>query len=223
MQAKTREQAWRQWLRGRVRARPAALVRRSLATTLFLLAVALAAIPGADVSGEALVNVVVTAREVPSGTQLAADDLRVAAVPTGIGPDGALGKTSDAIGRHLIGAARAGEPLTDARLAEHRRSPPGTATVPVRLADARIAKLLRPGTRVDVITPDRAGTDATRSGEHVVAGTVTVVAVPDEGTAARDGPAMDDQGALVLLAAPADTAARLAAVSLEQPITVTLR
>ncbi|NIJ10464.1 Flp pilus assembly protein CpaB [Saccharomonospora amisosensis] len=226
MQVKTREQRWRQWLRSRVRAHPAALVRRSLATVLFLLAVALAAIPGTGVGGEALVNVVVTAREVPSGTELTADDVKVAAVPAGMGPDGALGETSDAIGRHLIGAARAGEPLTDTRLAERRRSPPGTATVPIRLADARIAELLRPGTRVDVVSPGRAdGDDSDESGDlkQVVASGVTVVAVPDEGAAARDGPAADNQGALVLLSAPADTATRLAAVSLGQPITVTLR
>lgn len=222
MQAKTREHAWRRRLRTRVRAHPAVLLRRVLASALFLVAAALAATPDGGGGGES-VDVVVTTRDLSLGARITATDVEVVAVPAGLRPDGALGRTSDATGRHLVGSARAGEPVTDVRLAEHNPNPPGTATVPVRLAEAGIAGLLRPGARVDVVSPSAEGSD-NGGAEHVLASGVTVVAIPDETAAARDGPvAGGERGALVLLSAPTDTAARLAAVSLGRPVTVTLR
>ena len=58
----------------------------------------------------------------------------------------------------LVGAARAGEPITDVRLAgpdvtARLTGRPGDAAVPVRLADPEVAGLLGPGSRVDVVTP----------------------------------------------------------------------
>lgn len=220
-QAENRVNAWRQWLRARVRAHPAVLFRRALASALFLVAVVLAAMP--DAGGGELVDVVVTSRDLPLGASITMNDVEVVAVPAAMRPDGALGRMSDATGRHLVGSARAGEPVTDVRLAERRRNPPGTATVPVRLDDAEVAGLLRPGTRVDVVSPSMAGSHDGRT-EQVLARGVTVVSVAGEDAAARDGPVVGgESGALVLLLAPVDTAARLAAVSLDHPVTVTLR
>jgi hypothetical protein len=82
---------------------------------------------------------------------------------------------------------------------------PDAVAVPVRLTDAAVADLLRPGSRVDVV-----GEPA------VLANDAVVVAVrPSEGVSAK--------GRLVVVALPRQVAAKVAAASLAQPVTVTLR
>jgi hypothetical protein len=83
--------------------------------------------------------------------------------------------------------------------------------VPVRLADAAVAELLRPGQRVDVVAAPEPGVPAS-----VLAGGATVVTVGEREASAAKGP-------LVLLRLPEAIATRVAAISLERPVTVTLR
>lgn len=100
-------------------------------------------------------------------------------------------------------------------------SPPGTGTgitvpegqlaVPVRLADAGIAALLRPGDRVDVFTSD------VRAGVQIVATSVTVGTSPTT----SDGPWQDGGELVVLLAFP-EQAAALAGASVDGSLTVAL-
>jgi pilus assembly protein CpaB len=113
----------------------------------------------------------------------------------------------------LVGAARAGEPITDTRLAGPAASlgaPAGAAAVPVRLADSGAAALLVPGSTVDVVTVGG------ESGEPVVLATaaaVLAVLPPDSPSSGR----------LVLVAMPSAIAARVAAASLTEQVAVTLR
>ncbi len=222
----------RDWLRRRpvTLSRHGATARKALAAALLATAALLAFAPGeSDASRTS--PVVVTARDVATGTTLRVADVTLARLPPDAVPTGALTTTDAAVGAMLAGSARAGEPLTDARLvgggeltgadgaagsrADDVTGSDDTATVPIRLSDVAITGLLRPGTRVDVITAD----DTSDEG-RVLASDATVVTVtaPDEisQTAARDGP-------LVLIALPADTATQVAAASLRQPVTVTLR
>jgi len=95
---------------------------------------------------------------------------------------------------------------------------PGYATVPVHLADASVASLLSRGMRVDVVTVD--GAEQSRK---VLANLATVVDVrspPDDGGALLSG---GSKGPLVLITLPADTATEVAALSLRNPVAVTLR
>ncbi|MBK1785494.1 RcpC/CpaB family pilus assembly protein [Prauserella cavernicola] len=208
---------WLHRLRPLLRGHPATLVRRALAAALFVLAVALAARPAAA-GGESGGPLLVTARDLPLGSTLRPADVRTAHVPDSLRPDGALTDPAQVNGKQLMGVARSGEPLTDARLIGERSAPPGTATVPVRLADSGVAGLLQPGTRVDVVT-----VGAAEQAEKVLASNATVLTVAGEQAWQRDGPLGSDEAPLVLLAAPEDVAAHLAAVSLGQPVTVTLR
>jgi hypothetical protein len=112
---------------------------------------------------------------------------------------------------------RAGEPITDVRLVGPADTAlttgdPNTATVPVQLADPDVADLLRPGLHVDVVT-----LDPDRQADPVLAEDATVITVRD--TAGTQG----QPGRLVLVAVPRQNATRLAAASLRQPVTVTLR
>jgi Flp pilus assembly protein CpaB len=199
----------------RLLSRRTRLLRRWLAAGLVLTGLLLVAHPG-SARGAPTTPTVVAARDLPSGATLRAADVRLADFPGDARPSGALSTLDIADGRLLAGAVRAGEPLTDVRLATTiaASGDPATATVPVRLADPAVAELLRPGQRVDVV----AAPDGSAS---VLASGATVVTISDPASARPlAGPA---KGPLVLLRLPEATATRVAAISLDRPVTVTLR
>ncbi|MEW2505732.1 SAF domain-containing protein [Amycolatopsis sp. NPDC047767] len=202
-----------------LRGRRARLLRRFLAAAL-LLAGVLVLLHPASARGAPSTATVVAARDLPAGSVLRAADLRLADLPDDVRPAGALGDVGAAVGRLLSGAARAGEPLTDVRLlgtALPAKGDSGTVTVAVRLADAGVAELLRPGQHVGVV----AAPDATHTAAELVKdATVVTVHRPDSG---GQGVIAPDKGPLVLLALPVSVANEVAATSLERPVTVTLR
>lgn len=195
------------------------LLRRALAALLVLLAVALALRPQ-----PATATVLVAVHDLTPGRTLTADDVRTRAVPAGLIPDGAAVQPSQVEGRVLAGAVRRGEPITDARLLgpELTRllSPDGgSASVPVRLADPAVAALLAPGSTVDVV-----GAGEREHDPRVLAERATVLAVVDDTRTAGFGQAAAAvQGKLVVLLLPQQAATHVAAVSLSQALTVTLR
>jgi pilus assembly protein CpaB len=186
------------------------MLRRAAAGALALLALVLAVAPDPDAVG---VPVVVAAADIAAGSTLRAADLAVRRWPAELVPAGVLPDPAVADGRVLVGAARAGEPITDTRLAGPDAAlgaPAGAAAVPIRLADAGAAALLVPGSSVDVVTV------GAESGEPVVlASSAGVLAVlpPDSPSSGR----------LVLVEMPAGVAARVAAASLTEQVAITLR
>lgn len=181
--------------------RRTALLRRTAAGLLTVLALVLALAPQAAAGGT---PVVVAAADLPAGSTLAPDALAVREWPPDLVPAGAVASVADAAGRVLVGAARAGEPLTDARLAGGVPLPDDTAAVPVRLADPDVAALLVAGRRVDVVTlGERAGEPLLLASDAQV---VTVL-----------------PGPLVLVALPRGLATRVAAAALSDQVAVTLR
>ncbi|MDX3576047.1 MULTISPECIES: RcpC/CpaB family pilus assembly protein [unclassified Streptomyces] len=93
-------------------------------------------------------------------------------------------------------------------------------SAPVRIADAAVVRLLRPGDRVDVIAAEQTvrGTTA-----RVVARGAFVTKVPEPLDAlAGDPGAGGDAGALVVLSVPRSTAARLAGASAAARLSVTV-
>jgi Flp pilus assembly protein CpaB len=200
--------------------RRAMLLRRAAALLLALLALALALRPPDAASRS---PVLVAARDLPSGTALAPADLTLATWPGDLVPVGALRAPADADGRVLAGAARAGEPLTDVRLAGpdaagRLAGRPGDAAVPVRLADPEVARLLAPGSRVDVVTPAADGDRPVVLAMDAAVLTV-VAAEADVGV----GPGQAARGRLVLVALPRADAARVASAALSEQVAVTLR
>jgi Flp pilus assembly protein CpaB len=194
------------------------LIRRWLAAGLLLTGALLFAHPG-SARGAPTTPTVVAAHDLPSGATLRAADVRLADLPDDARPAGVLSTLDVVDGRLLAGAVRAGEPLTDVRLASAIPAPgdPGMATVPVRLADAAVAELLRPGQRVDVVAAPEPGLPAS-----VLASGATVVTVGTRETPEK-AIALPDKGPLVLLRLPDTIATRVAAISLGRPVTVTLR
>jgi pilus assembly protein CpaB len=196
-------------------------LRRLVAIGLVVLAGAFALRP-AGARETADVGVVVAGRDLAPGTLLSQPDLAIRSLPADAVPSGAMTSREVVIGRVLASAVRSGEPLTDVRLVGPADTAlttgdPNSATVPVRLADPDVADLLRPGVRVDVVT-----LDPDHQANPVLAENATVVTTRDtegHGTAGGQGQA----GRLVLVALPRQSATQLAAASLRQPVTVTLR
>lgn len=200
----------------RLQGRPRRLLRRWLAVSLLLTGCVTLFLP-ASARGEPSTATVVSARDLAAGALLRAEDLKLVEIPDDVRPQGATTQAASVEGRMLVGAARAGEPLTDVRLvgaAIPGSGDPENSTVPVRLADAGVAELLRPGQRVDVVAPAAAEREAS-----VLAGMAVVAAVGGPDPKAGQ----TSKGPLVLLTLPTAVATRVAAISLERPVTVTLR
>jgi hypothetical protein len=87
--------------------------------------------------------------------------------------------------------------------------------VPVRLPDPDVARLLAPGSRVDVVAPGR---DDGRPVVLAADATVLTVLAADP-----DGPGQASRGRLVLVALPRSEAAGVAAAALSEQVAVTLR
>ena len=162
-----------------------------------------------------------TARDLPAGTILAQADLRIVSLPARAVPAGAARQVPVLLGRTLAGPVRRGETVTDARLVGPGLTaglgPQESSAVPVRVAEAEAAALVRPGDRVDVLgTPvDAAGVAGGATDAVEVATGVRVLAVL-RGDEAADGVV------LVVAAAPA-AARRLAGAAARHRLTVTVR
>jgi Flp pilus assembly protein CpaB len=198
-------------------------LRRVAAAVLVVFAVVLAVRPPPTARGEPTVPMLVAARDLAPGASLRPADLRVVRAPESLRPPTALTAAEQASGRVLAGAASRGEPVTRTRLVGRDNSrlatgDPDAVAVPVRLADPEVAALLTPGARVDVVTVAPEGGSAA----VLLAADATVVTVradePDGSSAPGSRP-----GRLVVIAVPRESAARLASVSLDRPVAVTLR
>lgn len=191
------------------------LLRRTVAGLLVGLAAVLALSPQAG--SEPRTEVVVAARDLVPGAVLDATAVSLRALPQDAVPDGTKRSVDDVAERLLAAPVRRGEPITDVRLAgaELARSAagdPNAVGVPLRLSDPDIAALLHPGATVDVVTLGE------RQQQPLVLATGAIVlAVLDTGRSVAD------EGALVLVALPAQAATRVAGASLAQPVTVTVR
>jgi pilus assembly protein CpaB len=195
------------------------VLRRVVAAVLVLLAGVLALRPQPGTA-----TVVVAAHDLPPGRSLTAADVAAMTVPAAIVPAGAIAQVSDVDGRVLAGGARRGETITDVRLlgtelARLLAPDGGSATVPIRLSDPDVAGLLAPGSTVDVVSVAERGGQAA-----VLAERATVLAVLDAATGGGLGQAgRGQQGRLVVVVLPRDAATQVAAASLSQSITITLR
>lgn len=194
----------------------AMLLRRVAAAVLVGLAAIMALYPHRDrLDGDL---VVVAARDLNPGTVVQLSQLALRRLPTQATPDGAARSPAAVLGRTLAAPVRRGEALTDVRLTgpDLTRSvsgDPELVSVPVRLADPGVAALLHAGAVVDVVTvgPQHDEPVLLARGARVLA----VLESPAH-TGERDGK-------LVLVALDQVAATRVAATSIAQNLTVTVR
>lgn len=171
---------------------------------------------GGRAADEPGVDVLIAQRDLAAGTLVAAGDIAVRAWPQRLVPTGTLTPADEPVGRLLVGAVRAGEPLTDVRLLGPGLSAalePGLRAVPIRLADAGVAALLRAGDRIDLYA---IGTGVDDPPSSLLARHVLVLAVP----AQQDS--VVPEGGIIVVAAPEATAVRVVQAAYAQAVAATL-
>jgi Flp pilus assembly protein CpaB len=187
--------------------------RRAASGVLVILAavVALRSDPQGDRT-----EIVIAARDLTSGVELTADDVRLENRTAATVPDGAQSDIGALIGATLAGPARRGEVLTDVRVLGPRLAEsvagPDARIVPLPLADSAVLDLVRPGDVVDVLA---AGTEADAR-PQLVATDAVVVLVSEKPKGAGAG---GDR--VVLVAVGAHAANQVAAAALLQTVTLT--
>ena len=146
---------------------------------------------------------------------MAASDLARIQVPPGMLAEGILEDPAQAAGRQLAAPLRKGQLLADAQLLGPgllTGSPPGSAAVPLRMADASSVQLVSPGQLVNVVLTGPDGFDQQAPSEVLATG------VPVLWTSAKGGQggqwlATQETDGLMVVAAGAEQAARLAGAS----------
>lgn len=136
-------------------------LRRAAAAVLVVLVACLVARQAAPPPPDTT-DVVVAALDLTAGQVLAREDLRTVRLPSGLVPAGTVGQVAALEGRSAVVDVPAGLPLVDGVLDADRfgiSAPAGTVAVPIRLADAAVAALLRPGDRIDLVAPGDASPD----------------------------------------------------------------
>lgn len=129
-------------------------------------------------------------------------------------PEGATRDPAEVVGRRVAAPVAEGQVLTPLILVPTRAAgAPGRVIAPLRLVDADVVSLLRPGEVVDVVATDQQAATAS-----VVASAVRVVAIP--AVAEPDGA---QSGALVLVEVPRDEATALARAAIGGPLTIIWR
>jgi pilus assembly protein CpaB len=104
-------------------------------------------------------EVVVAARDLPLGTMLTAEDVKLASWPGGLLPEGYASSVEEVLGRGVIANVVLNEPLISSKIAVKEAGgglpiviPEGMRGVSVRVDDViSIAGFVTPGTRVDVM------------------------------------------------------------------------
>lgn len=161
------------------------------------------------------VSAFAAARDLPAGKTLGPDDLKVLSVPRDLVPAGSYGPNNSPHGSQLAVALRKGQLLSDSQLLGPgllAGSLPGTAAVPLRMADPASTQLLSPGQLVNVVMTTGDGFDQTAASQ-VLAAAVPVLWTSEHGNEAGQWLDSGETEGLMVVAADADQARRLAGAS----------
>lgn len=161
------------------------------------------------------VSAYAAARDLPAGQSLRPDDLALLNVPRGLLPAGSYGSTDPLQGKQLAVALRKGQLISDSQLLGPgllAGSPPGSAAVPLRMADSASIQLLSPGQLINVVMSTGSGFDQPAASQ-VLAAAVPVLWTSGHGGGAGQWLATRETEGLLVVAADADQARRLAGAS----------
>lgn len=201
--------------------------RRLLAIGVAMLAVALSLAALAP-EREETVAVLVAGRDLPAGSVLHAEDLRMVQVPVSLLPANGYGTAESIEGSRLAIPLAAGAPLLETMIIGPgllAGSPPGTVAVPLRLNDASTATLLRAGQQVNVVLTEGNGFESAVTSQ-VLARSATILWTESSTEAGQDpmwgaSGSGEDAGLVVVAAAP-DVAESLAAGAQRGKLSVVL-
>jgi pilus assembly protein CpaB len=188
---------------------------RRLAVALLLCAAAALTVHQLTPAPVYTVSALAAARDLPAGSAMAAADLAQVQVPPGMLADGFLRDQAEAAGKQLAAPLRKGQLLTDAQLVGPgllTGSAPGSAAVPLRMADPSSIQLVSPGQLVNVVLTAANGFDQQEPSEVLASG-VPVLWTSTKGGQGGQWLGTQETDGLIVVAADAAQAARLAGAS----------
>lgn len=188
---------------------------RRLAVALLLCAAAALTVHQLTPAPVYTVTALAASRDLPAGSALAAPDFAHVQVPPGMLADGFLRDGGEAAGKQLAAPLRKGQLLTDAQLLGPgllTGTPPGSAAVPVRMADASSIQLVSPGQLVNVVLTAGNGFDQQEPSEVLASG-VPVLWTATKGGQGGQWLGTQETDGLIVVAADPQQAARLAGAS----------
>lgn len=153
--------------------------------------------------------------DLPAGRILEPGDISGISVPPGLVPSGSPDSKTAFEGKQLAAPLRRGQLLTDAQVLGPgllAGSPAGTAAVPLRLSDPASIQLVSPGQLVNVVLTGGDGLGQTAESQ-ILAEAVPVLWTSGHGGKAGPWLATADTDGLIVVAARADQARRLAGAS----------
>lgn len=161
------------------------------------------------------VTALAAARDLPAGAAMVVSDLEEVQIPPGMMTSGALQKSGDVTGKQLAAPLRKGQLVTDAQLLGPgllAGTPPGSAAVPLRMADPSSIQLVSPGQLVNVVLTRANGYDH-QSPSEVLASAVPVLWTSGQGGKTGQWLGTGETDGLIVVAADPEQAARLAGAS----------
>lgn len=172
------------------------------------------------------VDALVAVTEVSVGEEITRADLKRAAVPPHLLPEGAVSHPDRAVGEIVRTVVPAGGILTVHAFDSAQRfgpSPPGTLAAPIRFPDPQVVQLLQAGDRIDVFVAPTATQNPTTA--EVVAREVLVLEIPqaresEGGLLGGVGP--QENLNIVVLAVTEQEAAKLTAASQTGALSIAL-
>ncbi|MGN7199214.1 RcpC/CpaB family pilus assembly protein [Arthrobacter sp. SAFR-044] len=188
--------------------------RRLSAALLFCAAAALA-VQQLTPAPLSTATALAAARDLPAGTTVAEADVVRVQVPPGMVAEGFLKDDAAATGKQLAAPLRKGQLLTDAQLVGPgllAGTPPGSAAVPLRMADASSIQLVSPGQLVNVVLTSANGFDQQGPSE-VLASAVPVLWTSNKGGQSGQWLGTTETDGLIVVAATAEQSSRLAGAS----------
>lgn len=188
---------------------------RRLAVALLMCAAAGMAVQQLTPAPASMVLAVASARDLAAGSTLGTADLAAVRVPPGMLPEGSFTDGSALEGKQLAAPLRKGQLLSDAQLLGPgllTGTVPGSAAVPLRMADPSSIQLLAPGQLVNVVMTT--GNDYERPGaSEVLAAAVPVLWTSGQGGKTGQWLGTGETDGLMVVAANPEQARRLAGAS----------
>src|SRR4051794_33106884 len=188
---------------------------RRLAAALLLCAAAAIAVQQLTPAPISTATALAAARDLPAGTTVTEPDLAPVQAPPGMVADGFPREGGAATGKQLAAPLRKGQLLTDAQLLGPgllAGTPPGSAAVPLRMADASSIQLVSPGQLINVVLTSANGFDHQGPSE-VLASAVPVLWTSNKGGQGGQWLGTTETDGLIVVAANAEQSSRLAGAS----------
>src|SRR6476661_3146442 len=188
---------------------------RMLAAAVQLSAAAAIAVQQLTPAPLATATALAAARDLPAGTAVTEADVARVQVPPGMVADGFLQDEAAAKGKQLAAPMRKGQLLSDAQLVGPgllAGTPPGSAAVPLRMADPSSIQLVSPGQLVNVVLTSANGFDQQGPSE-VLASAVPVLWTSNKGGQSGQWLGTTETDGLIVVAANAEQSSRLAGAS----------